>query len=205
MSKQPLQADLLLDTEPNNERDERFAGVYLVDVDEDGEGKTTAERIPGGWQIREWELTDPLDGILGPDRYWFTRWNYQLPDKILASCVNLLLLEKLGEGVPPLPAPVVVPTNAELAPGEFVLGTLCCAACGEKVANDERTGTRCACTPLAPKTGRLAAGQYLHCLECKGPGGGPLTFLEGDTYKLGERGDGEFCPKCSAPLKDLPF
>jgi hypothetical protein len=181
-TKQPIQADLLHDTGPQSERDERFAGVHLVDVDEDGEGKTTAERVPGGWQIREWELTDALDGVLGPDRYWFARWSYSLPDKILASCVNLLLLEKLGEGVPPLPVPEVVPAEAELAPGEFVLGTL------------ERR----------PAERTLETFDLLYCQNCKGEDGLALQYRGGSTVRdlpTGEPG----CTVCGGHLEDLPF
>lgn len=178
----PVQADLLHDNPHHSERDERFAGVHLLDVDEDGEGKTTAERVPGGWQISEWELTDELTGPLAGARYWFARWSYQLPDKILAGCVNLLLLEKLGDGVPPLPEPVVVPADAELAPGEFVLGRL-----------EERPAER-----------SLGAFDLLYCPDCKGEDGLALRYPGGSTVR--NLPDGKpGCTLCGHYLDDLPF
>lgn len=201
--KTPYQADLLLDTGPASERDERFAGVHLVDVDEDGEGKTTAERTPGGWQIREWELTDALDGALGPHRYWFARWSYQLPDKILASCVNLLLLEKLGpDAVPPLPAPEAKPVDASQR----------CGICDDEISPDLLTGTTCTCAKgvdpaevaLEPGTRHLEVFDLLYCTSCKGEDGRPLQYRGGSVAR--DLPDGKpGCMVCGRHLDDLPF
>lgn len=76
----PVDAPLLIDDPEHGDRDERCPGVHLLEVDADGEGKTTAERVDGGWKIADWELTDELDGALAGSRYWFCRCWHTVPD-----------------------------------------------------------------------------------------------------------------------------
>ena len=83
----PVKADLLLDA-PGCDRDERYAGVHLLDVDEDGEAKTTAERVRGGWRIADWELTEELNGALAGTRYWFCRSFHTVPDLHLQRLID---------------------------------------------------------------------------------------------------------------------
>lgn len=74
----PVAAELLLDHE-GAEQDERHPDVHLLEVDEGGEAKTTAQRMPNGWRIAEWELTEELEGALGGARYWFCRSFFTVP------------------------------------------------------------------------------------------------------------------------------
>ncbi len=91
----PIDAPLLWDgTEPGDqaERDERFSGVILLSVDDNGEAKQTAERKGDNWLICDWELTDdmtpPLDG-----RLWFVRSSFTIP---VSLCERLADISRVG-------------------------------------------------------------------------------------------------------------
>lgn len=106
----PIAADLLIDP-PHGDRDERFDGVHLLEVDADGEAKVTAERIEGGWKIAEWELTEDLDGVLGGTRYWFCRSWHTLPD------AQLQALSALAATIEQPVAPAAEASPAEVKAG----------------------------------------------------------------------------------------
>ncbi len=84
----PVAAELLLDHE-GADQDERGEGVHLIEVDEDGQAKTTAQRVRGGWRISDWELTEELEGALGGSRYWFCRSSHTVPDVHLQRLIEL--------------------------------------------------------------------------------------------------------------------
>jgi hypothetical protein len=94
----PVDAPLLIDDPEHGYRDERSPGVHLLEVYADGEGKTTAERVEGGWKIADWELTEELDGVLAGSRYWFCRSLHTVPD----AHVDKLAAIKAAD---PLPQP----------------------------------------------------------------------------------------------------
>lgn len=91
--RKPIQAPLLVDIPNGGDMDERFDGVHLIDVDDDGEGKTTAERTRVGWCIRDWELTDPEDWDTGPARQWFCRSSHTVSDDHVLTLVGLQTAE----------------------------------------------------------------------------------------------------------------
>lgn len=96
------------------ERDERFPGVFLLEVGEDGETKTTAERLPGGWKIADWELTEPMTPPLD-GQYWFARSFHTQPDDYILRLASLQMM--LGtEGARPVPDGRLV-VNVELEDG----------------------------------------------------------------------------------------
>lgn len=90
----PIAAELLVDHE-GADQDERGEGVYLIDVDEDGELKTTAQRVRGGWRISDWELTEELEGALGGARYWFCRSFFTVPDDQLRRILGITQAQKI--------------------------------------------------------------------------------------------------------------
>ena len=57
--------------EVDNEKDERFEGVLLIDGDD--ETKKTAEDCGLWWYIRDWEIQN-IDG----SNYWFARSGFSL-------------------------------------------------------------------------------------------------------------------------------
>ncbi len=87
----PIAAELLLD-HPDGDRDERFPDVHLIDVEDGGEGKTTAQRVRGGWRIADWELTEELEGALAGARYWFCRSFHTVPDVHLQRLIEVARL-----------------------------------------------------------------------------------------------------------------
>jgi hypothetical protein len=87
----PIDAPLLWDgTEPGEEaeRDERFPGVILLSVDDDGEAKRTAERNGDNWLICEWALTDdmapPLNG-----RMWYVDSACSIPVSVCERLADI--------------------------------------------------------------------------------------------------------------------
>lgn len=98
----PLDAPLLIDDPEHGDRDERFDSVHLLEVDADGEAKTTAERVANGWKIADWELTEELDGALAGSRYWFCRSWHTVP----AAHIDRLVALADPPPHPPLPPPL---------------------------------------------------------------------------------------------------
>ena len=86
----PIDAPLLWDgTEPDEpvERDERFPGVILLSVDDDGDAKRTAERKDDDWLICEWVLTDDM----APPMYWYVESSYTIP---VSACERLAYISR---------------------------------------------------------------------------------------------------------------
>lgn len=219
----PVAAELLHDTAPHAERDERFPGVHLIDVDEDGEGKTTAQRVPGGgWRISDWELTEELEGALGGSRYWFCRSFHTVPDVHLQ---RLIELARAGD------TPYTVCCSREECGGEcgnewagMTTPNAQRAEAAEALLTDlltdddlpdsvrDRIHTLIAGSvtddlPLEPPPADniVPPGQWLYCQKCDDGNGRPVRdFKAGDTFTRNEAGQ-PACPGCLSYLHDLPF
>lgn len=132
----PVDAPLLIDDPEHGDRDERFDDVHLLEVDEDGEGKTTAQRVRGGWRIADWELTEELEGALAGARYWFCRSFHTVPDVHVVRLAELQAVhpdEPVAEPAPATPRN----TTAPLGPG--FIGEWWCS--GNEGLHIEKAGT----------------------------------------------------------------
>lgn len=218
----PIAAELLLD-HPDGDRDERFDDVHLIDVDEDGAGKTTAQRVRGGWRIADWELTEELDGALGGSRYWFCRGFHTVAD---------LHLQRLIEHARAGDAPYTVCCSREECGGEcgnewsgMTTPNAQRAEAAEALLTDlltdddlpesvrDRIHTLIAGSvtddlplqPVPPPENIVPPGQWLYCQKCDDGKGRPVReFKAGDTFTRDAAGK-PTCPTCLCYLDDLPF
>lgn len=58
-----------------DELDDRFDGVHLLWISDEGDAKRTALRTIDGWRVSEWEI-----GEMNGSHYWVTTWGYYISD-----------------------------------------------------------------------------------------------------------------------------